>query len=150
MQHFTCGDEDIDQYIKHHAAAEQSMRLNQVYVTTDSLRAVLAYFTLSPITIRVEPALLSALGLSGVPYPSIGGFLLGRLGVHTTQQKKGVSEALVMRTAQIAKSEAAVVGGAFVAVDPKSDQLMTWYAKQDFVRLGSRTRRMILPLQLIP
>ena len=58
--------------------------------------------------------------------------------------------ALVMRAAQIAKQEASIVGGMFLAVDPKDDRLVTWYAKQDFLRLGQRTRRMILPLGEVP
>ena len=85
-----------------------------------------------------------------VPYPAIGGFLLGRLGVQTSLQGKGVGEALVMRAAQIAKREAEVVGGVFLAVDPKTDRLVAWYSRQDFIRLGGQTRRMVLPLRLVP
>ena len=147
---FACGERDIDQFPHERAAIEQKLRLSQVYVSTDLQGEVLAYFTLSPITVRVEPALLTTLGADSVPYPAIGGFLLGRLGVQRTLQHQGVGEALVMRAAQIAKAEAEVVGGVFLAVDPKTDRLLEWYAKQEFVRLGTRTRRMILPLRAVP
>ncbi len=147
---FTCGDQEIDQFLHERAASEQKLRLSQVYVSTDFQGDVLAYFTLSPITVRVDPALLTKLGTGGVPYPSIGGFLLGRLGVQEKLQHQGVGEALVMRAAQIAKAEAEVVGGVFLAVDPKTDRLVAWYAKQEFVRLGTRTRRMVLPLRAVP
>ena len=150
VESFSCGDHDIDRFLRKDAAAEQKLSLSQIYVSTDLAGAVVAYFTLSPITVRVEPALLSSLGIGSVPYPGLGGFLLGRLGVHTSLQHQGIGEALVMRASQIAKAEAAVVGGVFLAVDPKSDKLVNWYAKQDFVRLGTRTRRMILPLKIVP
>lgn len=147
---FACGDADIDRFLHDLAAAEQSLGLNQVYVAPDPADAVLAYFTLSPLTIRVDPALLQRLRIDAAPYPAIGGFLLGRLGVATRLQGRGVGEALVMRAAQIAKREARVVGGMFLAVDPKNDRLVRWYAKQDFQTLGARTRRMVLPLRAVP
>lgn len=126
------------------------MRLSQVYVTADSDQAVHGYFTLSPLTIRIDAVVLAALGLEGLPYSAIGGFLLGRLGVDLPLQGKGVGEALVIRAAQIAKQESERVGGAFLAVDPKSDRLIAWYARLEFIALGGRSGRMILPLTAIP
>lgn len=147
---FVCGDADIDHFLRKLAAAEQALGLSQVYVIADTASEVVAYFTLSPLAIRVEPALLERLHIGTAPYPAIGGFLLGRLGVAVSLQHQGVGEALVMRAAQIAKREAKVVGGMFLAVDPKDDRLVTWYGRQDFAALGPRTRRMVLPLRAVP
>jgi len=147
---FACGDADIDRFLHDLAVAEQALGLSQVYVVSDTANEVVAYFTLSPLAIRVEPALLERLHIGAAPYPAIGGFLLGRLGVATSLQGQGVGEALVMRAAQIAKREARIVGGMFLAVDPKSDRLAMWYGRQDFAALGPRTRRMVLPLRGVP
>ena len=147
---FACGDADIDRFLHDLAATEQSLGLSQIYVVADAGKDVLAYFTLSPLAIRVEPALLGTLRMDASPYPSIGGFLLGRLGVAKKLQRQGVGEALVMRAAQIAKGEAKMVGGMFLAVDPKNEGLARWYAKQAFIALGARTRRMVLPLRCVP
>jgi GNAT superfamily N-acetyltransferase len=147
---FTCGDAVIDRFLHDRAAIEQALRLSQVYVTADPDGAVCGYFTLSPLTVRVESAILAKLGIAVVPYPSIGGFLLGRLGVATHLQGQGIGEALVMRAAQIAKREAEFVGGVFLAVDPKDDRLVRWYARQSFVALGGKTRRMVLALRAVP
>ena len=147
---FSCGDAAIDQFLRERAADEQALRLSQVYVTVDAEGDVCAYFTLSPLTIRVEPTLLASLGTAAVPYPTIGGFLLGRLGVATRIQGRGVGEALVMRAAQIAKREASYVGGVFLAVDPKDERLVRWYARLGFVSLGGGKRRMVLPLSAVP
>ena len=146
---FSCGNADIDHFLHDLAAGEQSLRLSQIYVAPNSADEVLGYFTLSPLAIRVEPTLLTRLGLGEAPYPSIGGFLLGRLGVASHRQGRGVGEALVMRAAQIAKRESLIVGGVFLAVDPKDDRLAQWYARLDFVSLGSKTRRMVLPLRAV-
>lgn len=147
---FTCGDKDIDDFLHHRAMVEQALKLSQIYVSSSSEGNVLAYFTLSPVMVRVDSSLLQCLGVGSVPYPSIGGFLLGRLGVHRSLHRRGIGEALVMRAAQIAKHEAELVGGAFLAVDPKTDDLVRWYSKQDFFPLGGKTRRMILPFRSVP
>ncbi|MGH7711131.1 MAG: GNAT family N-acetyltransferase [Gemmatimonadaceae bacterium] len=153
---FACGNTEIDDFLKNRARVEQAAHLSQVYVTTNAANEVVAYFTMSPVTVRVEGELLTTLGIGSVPYPSLGGFLLGRLGVHSALQGAGIGAALVMRAAQIAKSEAEVVGGAFLAVDPKTvdaskgERLVQWYADLGFVQLGERTRRMILPFSAVP
>ena len=147
---FACGDRDIDTFLRERAAAEQALRLSQVYVSTNDEDEVVAYFTLSPISARIDARLLEHIGAPGTAYSTIGGFLLGRLGVHEKLQRRGIGEALVMRAAQIAKHQAEIVGGVFVAVDPKTDRLATWYKKQDFVQLGAQSRRLVLPLRMVP
>jgi len=147
---FSCADPDIDLFLRDRARSEQALGLNQVHVATDGDDVVIGFFTLSPIVVRVEPSLLALLGTSSPPDPVIGGFLLGRLGVATSHQGRGIGEALVIRAAQLAKAEANIVGGAFMAVDPKSDRLVEWYERQDFVRLSLKSRRMILPFALVP
>ena len=147
---FECGDVEIDEFLRHRAAGEQAQGLSQVYVTAGGENRVLGYFTLSPVMVRVDAAVLERLAVGAVPYPQIGGFLLGRLGVDKSIQRSGVGEALVMRAAQLTKAEAAIVGGAFLAVDPKTDKLVQWYEKQDFRSLGGKTRRMVLSFRAVP
>ena len=48
------------------------------------------FFTLSPLSKRIDPRILTALGLGTVPYPSVGGYLLGRLGVAEHYQRRGI------------------------------------------------------------
>jgi len=147
---FDSGDPDIDAFLRDRAATEQAMGFSQIYVTSDPAGSVAGYFTVSPVTVRVEPALLRTIGVGAAPYPLIGGFLLGRLGVARRLHGRGIGAALVMRAAQITKREAALVGGSFLAVDPKTEELVAWYARLDFVRLGEKTRRMVLPLRAVP
>jgi GNAT superfamily N-acetyltransferase len=150
VRRFDCGDAEINHFLHHQATVEQALGLSQVYVSASIESRVLAYFTLSPVAVRIESTLLTLMGVRAVAYPTVGGFLLGRLGVNASLQGHGVGEALVMRAAQIAKQEAAVVGGVFLAVDPKTDALVRWYARQEFVHLGGKGRRMILPLCAVP
>ena len=84
---FACGNDDIDTYLHDRAQAEQALSLCQVYVMADDALRVWAYGTLSPISVRIESELLKAVGLTQAPYKTIGGYLLGRLGVDQALQK---------------------------------------------------------------
>lgn len=110
----------------------------------------MAFFTLSPLTIRVAAELLAALGMRQTHYPGIGGFLLGQLAVHSSIVSRGIGSALVIRAAQIARDESQVVGGAFLAVDPQEESLVPWYERLGFVRLSPGRRRMVLPFHRVP
>lgn len=147
---FSCGHGDIDDYLHNRAVAEQALNLSQIYVLVDSGLNVCAYGTLSPLSIRIDPALLQALNIAEVPYQALGGYLLGRPGVDRTHQKKGIGPAVVVRLAQIAAWQREVTGGVFLAVDPKENWLASWYEKLGFRRINPKHRRVILPLASVP
>lgn len=154
---FTCGDHpgssEIDEFLKRSALTEQAAGLSQVWIATDPLAAsadefVAAYFTLSPLSIPLTPAVLAALGVDSVSYRAVGGYLLGRLGVSARLQRHGMGADLVAAAIRIARDVRAKVGGAYLAVDPKNDRLLAWYEQLDFGfrRLDPGKRRIILKL----
>ena len=142
------GHSAIDHYLHATALAEQDQGLSRVYLAVEPDHSVIGFFTLSPMSLRLD-ALLSVLPvLITAPYPQIGGYLLGRMGVHAARAGEGIGGALVARAAEIARAQRGHVGGLFLAVDPKDEGLCDFYAKFGFRRLdptGVR-RRMILPL----
>lgn len=157
VEGFTCGDHpgsvEIDEFLKRSALTEQAAGLSQVWIATDPHAAssdelVEAYFTLSPLSIPLTPAVLAALSLGSVPYRAVGGYLLGRLGVATRLQGQGMGADLVAASIKIARNVRADVGGSFLAVDPKNDKLLAWYERLDFGfrRLDPGKRRIILKL----
>lgn len=162
IQSFTCGTRpgatEIDEYLKVNALQEQAAGLSSVWVArerADGKRAdgigeerIAGYFTLSPLSVRISPAVLAAMGLSHVPYRSAGGYLLGRLGVAVHRQGQELGSALVAAAIRIARKAREDAGGAFLAVDPKNDGLLAWYEKLDFgfSRLDPGKRRLVLRL----
>lgn len=144
---FSCGKTEIDDYLKNRAAIEQQLNLSQVYVLIDDDQRIWAYGTLSPVTVQIEEALLKTIGIHSAPYRSIGGYLLGRMGVDQSTQSKGIGRALVARLAEIAAGQRAVTGGVFLAVDAKAEELVGYYEKLGFHRVAPAPRkRLILPL----
>ncbi|HEY7395878.1 MAG TPA: GNAT family N-acetyltransferase [Gemmatimonadaceae bacterium] len=147
------GSLEIDEYLRTVALAEQAAGLSQVWIALDSNAPsadenVAAYFTLSPLSIPLTPAVLDMLGLGSVPYRAVGGYLLGRLGVAAPLQGQDLGSVLIAAAIKIARMARTDVGGVFLAVDPKNDKLLTWYQRLDFgfERLDPGRRRIVLKL----
>lgn len=124
------------------------MGLSSVTVAVDpeASNAVVGFFTLSPLSIRVDARLLKGLGIEPVPYPNVGGYLLGRMGVDRRYQRRGIGQALVAVALAQARQGRAGTGGVFIAVDAKNDSLVAWYERLGFVRLSPQTRRLVMRL----
>lgn len=149
---FTCGDAAIDDFLHHHALAEQQAGLSSVMVVLDPAEgdAVVGYYSLSPLSIRLDAGLLQAVGLGAVPYPMVGGYLLGRFGVATTRAGQGIGEALVAVALEAAAHARVETGGVFLAVDPKDERVVAWYERLGFTRLDSGRRRVVRRLEVNP
>lgn len=142
-------DPDIDEYLHRQALVEQLRGLAAVHVATSEPLGVVGFFTLSPLSLRVDANLERALASTGIPYRQLGGYLLGRLGVDKVHQGKGVGAALAAEAIGIARAQQTTTGGVFLAVDPKTEKLAAWYRRLGFAPLEPNRRRlrMIFPLR---
>ncbi len=154
---FTCGTRpgaaETDEYLKTHGLTEQAQGLSSVWLAIENdgqgmTSPIAGYFSLSPLSIRLSDSLLESVGLSDVQYRTIGGYLLGRLGVAAHQQGKGLGAVLIAEAIRIARQVRNEAGGAFLAVDPKSAELLAWYEGLDFGfrRLDPTRSRLVLRL----
>lgn len=149
---FTSGDDAIDAFLRTSKFAEQAMGLSSVTVAVDSNAtndAIIGFFTLSPLSIRIDPRVLVALGVTSVPYASIasiGGYLLGRLGVDRRYQGRGIGQALVAVAIAQARHGCGDTGGVFLAVNPTDASLVGWYERLGFARFSEHTHRCIMRL----
>lgn len=154
---FTCGTRpgavEIDTYLHTQSTADHAAKLSAVWVAIDAFAVdpelrLLGFFTLSPLSIPISPSLTAFIKLSATPYPAVGGYLIGRLGVASHQQGQQFGDVLVFAAIQRARLAGINSAGAFVAVDPKNDQLVEWYERLGFNRLDlhPKKRRMVFRL----
>jgi predicted N-acetyltransferase YhbS len=118
-------------------------------VATSAAHGVVGFFTLSPLSLRVDENLERALATTGRPYRQLGGYLLGRMGVDTRHQRTGLGAELAAEAIGIARAQQTTTGGVFLAVDPKTTELAAWYRRLGFVPLepNQRRLRMVFPLR---
>ena len=147
------GNADIDVYLHRFARAEQERGLATVYVAIDDAGTVAGFFTLSPLSLSLDKLAHVFPVLAQSPYPQLGGYLLGRMGVHRPRQHNQLGGALVARAADIARAHRRTAGGVFLAVDPKAPlagerDLIGYYERFGFVLMDPLKirRRMVLAL----
>jgi GNAT superfamily N-acetyltransferase len=150
---FTCGTRpgaaEIDRYLRESALTEQAAGLASVWVVEDvsaSTREdqLVGVFTLSPVSVRISPDLLAAMGIAA-PYAQIGGWLLGRMGLSIRHQGQGYGRLLVATAVRTAREWREQTAGVLLAVDPKNAKLRQWYLDLDFGfhRLESNDSRLL-------
>ncbi len=157
MASFTCGTRpgarDIDAFLQSLALQEQRLGWSRVTVAIDLEAAapedvIVGFFSLSPLSIRIDATVLQAMGLAAAAYPVVGGYLLGRMGVAANRQGQGLGRLLLERAIDAARSASQASGGVFLAVDAKNEVLARWYLGLDFgfkpLRLGQH--RLVLRL----
>lgn len=147
---FSCGEPAIDSFLHTQALPEQEMGLSTVQVVCEAERPglVIAFYTISPLSIRIDPRLLAALQIPAdkqIPYPQAGGFLLGRLGVQNEFQGQGIGGSLIGIAMGRLRKGLPTTGGVFLAIDPKTERNRNSYAKLGFRQILSQNR-MILKL----
>jgi GNAT superfamily N-acetyltransferase len=147
---FACGEHSIDGFLHQQALAEQESGWSATTVAVDpslASRPLVGFYTLSPLTLRLDANVLSALRLTAA-YPVVGGYLLGRLGVAQSAQGGGLGGLLVERAIATALRARSETGGVFLAVDAKDDRLVQWYLRlgYGFVELSPGRRRLALVL----
>lgn len=152
---FTCGTRDgaraIDAYLRTQALTDHRAQLSSVWIAvdptaSDTSQRIVGFFTLAPLSIPLSSALLATIELPSAPYPAVGGYLLGRLGVAAHAQGSGVGNALAYSAKRIAHLVSRDAGGAFIAVDAKNDALIAWYERLGFRRLDPSRRRLVARL----
>jgi predicted N-acetyltransferase YhbS len=143
---FSSGDAAIDAFLATHALVEQGAGLSRTVVAVNAVsREIVGFFTLSPMSIKIEPRVLTALGMAAIAYPAVGGYLVGRLGVHSKCQGQGLGSALIAIATERARRSREETGGVFLAVDAKTERLPKRYSTFGFQQVG-QSKRLVLKL----
>jgi GNAT superfamily N-acetyltransferase len=144
---FRCGSESLDRYLcetaKGHLAKGVSITRVMVERMDGKPRPILGYFTLTSTLAKAANWPGAAKGLPAMPLPIV---LLARLAVAEDWQGRGVARLLLAAAREIAAGSMRGVGGIGLAVDPASEELVTFYAKYGFIRVAEPSLRMFLPL----
>lgn len=148
---FSCGTRsgaaDVDKYLRERARPEQAARIAAVWVVEDTAattreECIVGFFTLSPVGVRLSPVLMEAIGIM-VPYSTMGGWLLGRMGLAVQHQGHDHGRHLVASAIRTARVLSLATAGPLLAVDPANVELMQWYLGLGFgfQRLAPKDQR---------
>jgi GNAT superfamily N-acetyltransferase len=141
---FQCGESSLDEYIKKQAKQDVKRRVSRVFVARelDKPGIILAYYTLSTLSIELPPPLARKL-----PRHPIPAALIGRLAVSQQVQGYGVGRMLVADAIKRILGVSNEIAIYAVVVDALNEGARRFYQQFGFVPLKVHSRRLFLPLK---
>jgi GNAT superfamily N-acetyltransferase len=146
---FSCGNEELDAYLKRYALQDVRRNLTKVFVLEGkSPEEVVGYYTLSPLSFsKMEMAQPFSKKLPHYPIPAI---LLGRLAVGLNFQGQDVGAKLLMDALlRIYRVSEDCFGIYAVVVDAKNERASAFYQHFGFIPFLKKTNRLFLPLDVV-
>jgi GNAT superfamily N-acetyltransferase len=144
---FDCGQELLDNFLKHLATQYRKKNLGQTYVAVTPDKRVIGYYTLS--TSRVDFDNVPDDLRRQYPHIPIPVVLLGRLAVDRSFQGQGLGKALLVKALRQAAEVSDAVGIAAVEVHAIDDEARSFYLKYGFTSLADDPHHLYLPIRTI-
>lgn len=143
---FSCGNEDLDGYLKHYAWQDVKKRVSSLFVALSPRKdSIAGFYTLSMNSVKITD--LPNENASKLPgYPRIGVVLLGRLAVDLNFRKLGLGECLLMDG--MSRSLGSEVGWWAMVVDSKNGA-EGFYSRYGFIPFEDSKCRLFLPRKTI-
>lgn len=151
--HFDCGIEILNVYLKNRANQEQKKHLNITYVAVSArseteTKKIIGYFTLSNSSI--QQVFLPSELLRGIPGTyNIPAVKIGRLAIDKTYQNQGLGRFLLKNALQKISEFALLTGIKGVEVMAKNEDALNFYKKFGFIQLNLAQHLLFLPIESI-
>lgn len=147
---FSCGNDELDNYLKRQAGQDVEKRVAAVFVATDDGKTIAGYYALSQYSIQAGELPAAALKQLKLPrYPALPATLIGRLARATSHKGRGLGEFLLMSALGRALAASREIGSIAVVVDAKDEAAIKFYASYGFIRLPEHVNRMFLPMATV-
>lgn len=142
--HFSCGQEPLDRYIRTQAAQDVRRRISTCFVAVENATGHLAaYYTIAAASIPtpdLPPEIIRKLPR----YPSLPAVRIGRLAVDVRFQGRGLGGALLADALRRVLSAAPAAFA--LIVDAKDDNAVAFYRRYSFTPLLNQPRTLFLPV----
>ena len=144
VEHFACGKEPLDRFLKRFALANQNAKSTRTYVVCRG-STVVAYYSLAAGAVdRADAPRRVGQGLARHPVPVM---LLARLAVDRTEQGRGLGKALVKDALLRTAAAADIAGIRALLVHAKDDEARAWYEALEFEPSPTDPRHLFLLLK---
>lgn len=150
VQHFDCGDDDLNDFLKNDAIYYTKNNLAVTYLVTDSNKVV-SYMSLAMGAIEVKKHLFKKDIDPRVRIRYYPCLKIARLSTDKRYQGKGCAAEMIYLAVTIAKEIRKRAGCRFLMVDAYPDlKVINWYKKRGFVTPYSELKGMVtVPMYLI-
>lgn len=138
VSNFSCGDHDLNDYLRRYALANHVGEVNATYVAVmpDDPNRVVGYYTAAISIVKREQ--LPEPFKSNLPYSLVGSFLLARLARDRSYKKMGIGEALMAHFFDVCLQMSSRIHVRFIVVDAYKGKV-DWYKQYGFEPIEGNT-----------
>jgi GNAT superfamily N-acetyltransferase len=147
---FTCGQVDLDEFLKRFAMQQMRKNLTVVRVLVDSVRPseILGFYSLSAA--HIEVASMPEPERKRLPRYSVPCFRMGRLACSSEHQGRGIGRALIgLAVSRCVEAKTHVAAYALI-VDAKDENAKAFYLHYGFAEMMDSPMSLYLPLAAPP
>lgn len=146
---FDCGDEVLNNYLKHQAGQDVKRKLSACFVWNNSSnKSIMGYYTLSAGSIPLDHIPAKLKKLLPPSYKSIPITLLGRFAIAKEYHRQGKGAILLIDALKRTYEQQRHIGSWAIVLDPKNEVAKQFYLKFGFIEL-SQSGKMFLPMATI-
>jgi hypothetical protein len=141
---FDCGNELLNNYLKHQAGQDVKRKLSVCYVLIEnSTDYIKGYYTLSNSSIPLSCFSEQTREKLPKSYVSIPTTLLGRLAIDRKYGGQGIGKILLIDALKRSYGISHEIGSFGVVVDPIDDEARRFYQKYDFIEFPDSKKMFI-------
>lgn len=141
VEHFACGQPELDRFLIRYALQAQQANSSQTYVALHG-NEVVGFYTI--VAGEVQHADASDRVVKGMPRHPIPLLVLARLAVHTKLQRRGIGAGLLLDALGRALQVADVIGVRALAVHAKDDAAAAFYRHFGFTSSPTDARHLFM------
>lgn len=143
-KHFSCGDPQLDEYLKRFAKANEKKGIGRNFLLLSDDQFVIGYYTLCMAHVEFRDLPISfQQGLPKYPLPAAR---LCRLAVDQKIHGQGIGQYLLMDAIERVITADRSVAAHSLIVDAKNAKTKCFYLKHDFISLHDQDLKLFLPL----
>ena len=136
---FSCGNEELDDWLRRHALAAQAMDSARTFVLVRR-KVIVGYFSLTMGSVQRADA--PAKLVRGLPQYPVGMVLLARLAIDRSSQGEGLGSRLLAHALRKAVAAGEAAAARLVVVDAIDDSATAFYARHGFAPAPEHPRRL--------
>jgi len=146
---FSCGNDELDIYLKKRASQDAKKNIATVFVMTKTRDSVvIGYYSLSATSILLAD--LPNGTVKKLPkYPQVPATLLGRLAIDSDYQGLGYGDILIIDALRRALVVTTEIASYAVVVDAINERARSFYEHYEFCSFPDRRLRQFLPMKTI-
>lgn len=148
ISNFDCGDSELNGFLLENSMVEMKTKMNVTYVAIYN-SSVIAYFTLSSDSIKINSDDKQYFEEKGIRYVNFPALKIGRLAVDKNHHQKGVGTEIILRIVGFIINLSERIGSRFITVDAYVNS-HDFYRKNNFVEFTKNKNSRYVALYFDP